>query len=103
MRSPTLPSLNPWQAGALRRYASDFERAHRPNAKRIEATQALEAAKRALRPDQFAVVEFIAGRGISVAQLAAKTGRQVADLADLLTRAASQLARHYESEGAEPQ
>ncbi len=103
MSAPTLPTLTPWQFGALRRYAKDFEKAQRPNSGRIEAAQALQAAKAALKPDQFAVVEFVAGRGLTIADLAKRTGRRAADLAAILSTAATFLARHYEAQGVETQ
>lgn len=97
---PTMPTLTPWQLGALHRYARDFDKAQRQHAGRIIAVQALAAAKRALTPAQFAVIDFTAGRGMTVSELARRSGRNVADLCNLLSQAATFLARHYEAQGA---
>ena len=98
MRAPTAPDLSAWQAGALRRYAKDFDRASSPSFKRMEAADELRAARAALAADEYAVVNFVAGRGKTVRQLAEMSGRKVADLSALLSAAASKLARHYEAE-----
>lgn len=102
MRAPTLPALTPWQVAALRRYARDFERSRRQHVSRMEAVDALQAVKRVLKPDQFAIVDMVAGRGLTVSDLALKTGRRAADLATLLSQAATRLGHHYEAEGAAP-
>ena len=98
----TTSDLPRWQAGALRRYAKDFDRASSPSFKRIEAADDLRIARAALAPAEYAVVDFVAGRGKSVRELAAMSGRKVADLAALLSAAASKLARHYEAQAAGP-
>ena len=100
MAGSILPDLAPWQISALKRYAADFERARRPSFKRIEAEQALRAARAALPETQFAVIDLIAGRGKSVADLATLSGRKPMDLHNLLSRGASNLARHYEAQTA---
>ena len=101
MKAPTAPDLSPWQAGALRRYAKDFDKASSPGFKRMEAADELRAARAALAPDEYAVVNFVAGRGKSVRELAQMSGRKAADLAAMLSAAAVKLARHYENQGAQ--
>lgn len=90
------PTLSTWQAGALRRYAKDFERASSSSFSRLEAADDLRAARAALAAAEYAVVDFVAVRGKSVLDLAVMSGRKVADLAALLSSAASKLASHYE-------
>lgn len=102
-RPQALPDLTPWQRGALQRFARDFERSKAIFPGAVEARQDVAAARAALKPDQYAVVEMVAGRGRTITRLAADTGRASADLDNLLSQAAHMLARHYEAEGAEPQ
>lgn len=101
-RHPTTPELTRWQTGALQRFARDFERSKAHFAGAIEAREAITAVRKALRPDQYGIVELVAGRGRSIGQLAADTGRASGDLANLLSQAAHLLARHYEAQGAHP-
>lgn len=96
-RASTLPELSSWQLGAVNRFARDHERARHSSFARLEAVDAIKAAKAALTPAQAAVLDLAAVRGRTLAQVAAATGRRLADLQDLMSSAATRLARHYET------
>jgi hypothetical protein len=97
-RHPTIPELTTWQTVALKRFARDFERSKAHFVGAVEAREAVQAVRKSLRPDQYGIIELVAGRGRTIGRLAADTGRASADLANLLSQAAHMLARHYEAE-----
>ena len=82
---------------AAERYEREYERTLRigSGGARVAANEALRLARSVLNPRQIAAMDMIAGRGVSTAQLAARTGRPQAELEDVFRDACVLLAEHY--------
>ena len=90
------------QLEAIGRYVRDAERAASSghSEHRLDAIQSLERARKTLPDQEKAILDLIAVKGRTVADLAKRTGRPTGDLHRLFARAANDLATHYETEDA---
>ncbi len=82
-------------ADAIRRYGNAYEDAqslHKANT-RMNGQDRLKASRKLLEPLEIAVLDMVGGRGFTVQDLAAKTGRSVESLTSLLVSGATKLLR----------
>jgi hypothetical protein len=86
------------QAAALAKYGREYELASGTQGsplKRAVAVDSLRRARLGLTPAMVAALDFTAGRGVTVQELAAKAGRDPDAIADLIARASKRLVEHY--------
>jgi hypothetical protein len=82
-------------ADAIRRYGQAYEDAQsfQKATKRLNGQDRLKASRALLEPLEVAVLDMVGGRGFTVQDLAAKTGRSVESLTGLLVSGATKLLR----------
>ena len=82
-------------ADAIRRYGNAYEDAqslHKQNT-RMNGQDRLKASRALLEPLEIAVLDMVGGRGFTIQDLAAKTGRNTDSLTSLLISGATKLLR----------
>jgi hypothetical protein len=92
-------ALSEIQQIALARYGRAFRGAKsETNAMtRLSSGDTLKHARAAITPTEAAALDFIAGKGLSLDELATKANAPAEHIAGLLRSAAAKLADHFES------
>ncbi len=96
-------TLSPTEAAAARKYGSDYAKAQdagRAADKVMTAKQELAAARALLSPACVVVMDKIAGRGNTIADVARLGGISAETVEDAFIRSCKRLAEHYEASAA---
>ncbi len=88
------------QGDAVSKFARQSETmtAHRSSERRVLSSDSVRRAKAAMGPPSAVVMDWIAVKGRTFADLSAKTGRSVEDLHRLFLAACDVLVRHYQGD-----
>ena len=86
---------------AIARFAKLAERAEleRHGERRVDAAKRYAAARGALEPRERAILDMMALKRRTLAELAAQTGQTAESLGQLLSNAGERLADHFEEQG----
>ena len=93
-------TLSPTEAAAARKYAADYARTETrsASAERVTtAAQELAAARKVLPPPWVVVMDRIAGRGNTIADVARLGGITAEAVEQAFLRSCRRLAEHYEA------
>lgn len=96
----TVRTLSPAQEQAARTWAAVYETQRTPTVKagqRMWSSDVIRAAKRAMPPTEIALLDLTAGKGLTLDQVSARTGRSIADLWSVLTSALNHLETELET------
>ena len=90
-------SLTQAQGEAVSQYVrrSEVMTTHKSAERRVMASDSVRHAKAAMGPQATALMDWIAVKGRTFADLSAKTGRSVEDLHQMFLAACDALSRHY--------
>ena len=88
------------QGDAVSKYARQSEQmtTHRFVERRVIASESIRRAKAAIGPPPAVVMDWIAVKGRTFAELSAKSGRSVEDLHRMFLAACDALVRHYQGD-----
>jgi DNA-directed RNA polymerase specialized sigma subunit len=97
------PLLSERASDAISRFAKLAERAQLETRgdKRVDVANRYAAARLALEPRERAILDMMALKRRTLADLAARTGQSVDSLAQLLSAAGERLADHFEKRGSD--
>lgn len=96
----TTRTLSLAQEKAAKTWAAVYETQRTPTVKashRMWSSDVIRAAKRTMLATEIALLDLIAGKGLTLDQVSARTGRSVADLWTVLTSALNHLETELET------